>query len=267
MPHVTLTEHAPVLELTLDRAEKRNAINHALLTDLDAALDAAERYATDAPAVWRAVILRAEGPAFSAGLDLGGFEESAAAFGEHWRDNLFVLTACYQRILGKIEALSLPVIALLHGPVLGFGMELALAADFRIAAVGARLQFPESRIGLVPDVGGTTRLTRLLGPARAKEYILTGKPFDLADAERWGLVNAVVQPEELAQRGQALAGELAAAAPLAVRCGKKVIDGLADSQRGQLLEAWAQAALIRTEDFMRGAQAALTRTEPEWIGR
>jgi len=267
MPHVTLTERAPVLEVTLNRAEKRNAINHALLTDLDTILDAAERLATDAPTVWRAVILRADGPAFSAGLDLGGFEQSAAAFGEQWRDNLFVLTAFYQRILGKIEALSLPVIALLHGPVIGFGMELALAADFRIAAVGARLQLPEARIGLVPDVGGTTRLTRLLGPARAKEYILTGKPFDLADAERWGLVNTVVQPEELAQRGEMLAGELAAAAPLAVRYGKKVIDGLADSQRGQLLEAWAQAALIRTEDFMRGAQAAFTRTDPEWTGR
>lgn len=267
MTTVILDERAPVIEIVLNRADRRNAINRTLLNDLDAALDTAERLATDAPARWRAVILRAEGPTFSAGLDLAAFSEWAEVAGESWRDNLFATTERYQRVTNKIEALSLPVIALLHGAVIGLGMEIALAADFRIAAEGTRLQLPETRIGLIPDVGGTTRLTRLIGPARAKEYILTGRPFDLADAERWGLVNAVVAPEQLAARGNTLAAELAEAAPLAVRYAKKAIDSMDDLKRGLLFESWAQAVLIRSEDFMTGAQAVMTKSTPEWNGK
>ncbi len=267
MTTITLNERAPVIEIVLNRPDRRNAVNRELLTELDAALDAAERLATDAPATWRAVILRGEGPIFSAGIDLGAFSEWAETAGESWRENLFATTERYQRVTNKIEALALPVITLLHGAALGLGMEIALAADFRVAAEGTRLQLPESRIGLIPDVGGTARLTRLLGPARAKEYILTGKPFDLADAERWGLVNAVVPADQLAAKGDALAAELAEAAPLAVRYGKKAIDGIDDIKRGLQFESWAQAALIRSEDFMQGAQAAMTKTRPEWSGK
>lgn len=267
MTTVVLNERAPVIEIVLNRPDRRNAVNRELLNDLDAALDAAERLATDAPAVWRAVILRAEGPVFSAGIDLGAFSEWAEISGESWRENLFATTERYQRLTNKIEAHALPVIALLHGAAIGLGMEIALAADFRVAAEGTRLQLPESRIGLIPDVGGTARLTRLLGPARAKEYILTGKPFDLADAERWGVVNAVVPAERLIERGDQLAAELSEAAPLAVRLGKKVIDGMDDVKRGLALEGWAQAALIRSEDFMTGAQAALTKSKPAWTGK
>lgn len=266
MTTVTLTERAPVVDIVLSRAEKRNAVNRELLLDLEAALDTAERLVTDAPTRLRAVILRGDGPVFCAGIDLSGFQDWAEIAGESWRDNLFAVTAQYQRVANKIEALSVPVIALLHGVAIGLGMELALAADFRIAADGTRLQLPESRGGLIPDVGGTTRLMRLVGPSRAKEYILTGKPFDLADAERWGVVNAVVPADQLAARGDALAAELALAAPLAVRLGKKVIDGMDDIQRGLALEAWAQAILIRTNDTMIGMQAGMMRSTPDWTG-
>ena len=146
-------------------------------------------------------------------------------------------------------------------------MELALAADFRIAAEGTRLLLPETRGGIIPDVGGTTRLTRLIGAARAKEYILTGKPFGLADAERWGLVNAVVPADQLLARGDALTAELALAAPLAVRYGKKVIDGMSDLARGLALESWAQAALMNSEDTLIGMQAGMLKTTPEWKGK
>lgn len=267
MTTIILNERAPVIEIVLNRPDRRNAVNREMLTDLDAALDAAERLATNAPATWRAVILRGEGPVFSAGIDLGAFSEWAEISGESWRDNLFATTERYQRVTNKIEAHALPVIALLHGAAIGLGMEIALAADFRVAAEGTRLQLPESRIGLIPDVGGTARLTRLVGPARAKEYILTGKPFDLVDAERWGLVNAVVAPDQLAAKGDALASELAEAAPLAVRYGKKAIDGMDDIKRGLMFESWAQAMLIRSEDFMAGTQAAMTKTKPDWSGK
>jgi enoyl-CoA hydratase/carnithine racemase len=120
---------------------------------------------------------------------------------------------------------------------LGLGLELALACDLRIAAEGTQLGLPESRLGLIPDVGGTTRLTRLVGPARAKELIMMGRSFDVAYAERWGIVNQVVPGDELQACGRALAEEIAAAAPLAVSYAKKVINGVADIDRGLQLEA------------------------------
>jgi enoyl-CoA hydratase/carnithine racemase len=264
---VTVQRRGAALDIALNRPDKRNALNHSLLMALDAAFIEAERLATADPAGVRAVILRGEGAAFCAGLDLGGFEEVAGIFGEGWRQNLFGMTALYQQILNRIEACSLPVIGMLHGVCIGFGMELALACDFRIAAHGTRLQLPETRLGIIPDVGGTSRLVRALGQPRAKEYILTGKPFDLADAERWGLLNRLTAPDELAAAVEQLVTDLSAAAPLAVRLGKKVIDGAQDLSRGLTLEAWAQSVLMHTEDFERGAAAAITRQPAQWTGR
>lgn len=267
MSLVTVNQRGHILDVTLNRPEKRNALSHGVLTALDAAFDEVERLATADPAGLRAVILRGEGPSFCAGIDLTGFEEISGVFGEKWRENLFSMTARYQQILNKVETSSLPVIGLLHGVCIGFGLELALACDFRIAAEGTRLQLPESRLGIIPDVGGTSRLVRAIGQPRAKEYIMTGKPFDVADAERWGLVNRVVAADQLQTAGDSLAAELAQAAPLAVRFAKKVIDGTSDLQRGLTLEAWAQSVLMHSEDFSRGAMAALTKQAPDWTGK
>jgi enoyl-CoA hydratase/carnithine racemase len=122
-------------------------------------------------------------------------------------------------------------------------------------------------LGIIPDVGGTTRLTRLVGPSRAKELIMTGRNVDLNAAERWGIVNYIVPPDELLAKAESLAAELAQAAPLAVSYAKRVIDGLADVDRGLQLEAWAQSHLMRTQDFEIGAQAMLTKQSPEWKGK
>jgi enoyl-CoA hydratase/carnithine racemase len=251
-----------VFEIILNRPDKRNALNWPMMQELDAAVDAAER-ATGV----RAIIIGGEGKGFSAGIDLMGFPQLADTFGENWQNNLFPVTQSMQAILNKIERCSLPVIALLHGFCLGLGFELALACDLRIAAEGTQLGLPESRLGLIPDVGGTTRLTRLVGPARAKELIMTGRDFDAEYAERWGIVNHVVIEDELQSRGQALANEIAAAAPLAVSYAKKVINGVTDIDRGLQLEAWAQSILIRTEDFANGAQAMMTKQPVEWKGK
>ncbi|MCU0466134.1 MAG: enoyl-CoA hydratase/isomerase family protein [Anaerolineae bacterium] len=267
MSLVTITREGHTVHIALNRADKRNALSHSVLTALDSAFDEAERLATQDPAGVRAVVLRGEGPSFCAGIDLSGFEEVSGVFGEKWRENLFSMTARYQQILNKVEACALPVVGLLHGVCIGFGMELALACDFRIAAEGTRLQLPETRLGIIPDVGGTSRLVRALGQPRAKEYIMTGKPFDLADAERWGMVNRVVAPDQLASAGAQMVAELAQAAPLAVRFAKKVIDGAGDLQRGLTLEGWAQSVLMHSEDFGRGAMAALTKQAPEWSGQ
>lgn len=259
---ILLNRRDRLVEIALNRPEKRNALNWPMLAELDAALDEAERM--DGA---RVILLRGEGADFSAGIDLTGFQELAAQFGEKWRENLFPLTRAHQAIANKIERHSLPVIALLHGFCLGLGLELALACDFRLAAEGTRLGLPESRLGLIPDVGGTTRLARLAGPARAKELILTGRAIDAQTAAGWGIVNSCAAAEQLVAEGEALAAEICRAAPLAVSYGKRIINELNDAERGFQLEAWAQSVLMRTEDFETGAQAMLARQPAEWKGR
>ncbi len=259
---VFLQKRDQLAEIVLNRAEKRNALSWPMMLELEAAIDSV---AQDSSV--RAIVLRAEGTGFSAGIDLLGFPDIVAVYGENWRDNLFPVTAGYQRIVNKFERCSIPVIALLHGYCLGLGFELALACDFRIVAQGTKIGLPETKLGLIPDVGGTTRLTRLVGPGRAKELIMTGRNIDLDCAERWGIVNHVVAVDALLAKGQELAAELAQAAPLAVSYAKRVIDGLTDVDRGLQLEAWAQSHLMRTQDFEIGAQAMLTKQPPQWTGK
>ena len=249
-------------DIVIDRADKRNAIDWPMMQALSAAIDDAEQ-ASGA----RVVVIRGEGAGFSAGIDLLAFEGLAQDFGPDWRDNLFPVTAAMQAVFTKIERCSLPVVALLHGFCLGMGLELALACDFRLVAQGTRLGLPETRLGLIPDVGGTTRLTRLAGPGVAKALILTGREFTPDEALRWGIATEVVPADQLAASGQKLVDSLAAAAPLAVSYAKRVINAVADIDQGLQLEAWAQSVLIRTEDFMTGAQAMLMKQPPEWKGK
>ncbi|MBI5666783.1 MAG: enoyl-CoA hydratase/isomerase family protein [Chloroflexi bacterium] len=260
--HIVLNRRDSIIEIVINRPDKRNAINWAMMAALGTAITDAERLAGA-----RVVLLRGTGTGFSAGIDLLGFQDAAGQFGEGWRDNVFPLTQAYQNIVNQFERCSLPVIALLHGYCLGLGMELALACDFRLAAEGTKLGLPEARLGIIPDVGGTTRLARLVGPARAKELILTGRSIDAGKAEQWGIVNECVPPDDLLTRGEALAAEIMQAAPLAVSYAKRVINGLTDVERGLQLEAWAQNQLMRTEDFATGAQAMLTKQPAEWKGR
>jgi enoyl-CoA hydratase/carnithine racemase len=259
---VTARQDGIIYEIVLNRPDKRNAMNYALMSQLEEAIDGAER-AEGA----RVVIVRGEGPGFSAGIDLMGFEEMVAVYGENWRENLFPMTASYQRILGKFEASSLPTILVAHNFCLGMAFELALACDFRIVSEGTKLGLPETRLGLIPDVGGTARLTRLVGIGLAKELILTGRTFDAAYAEARGMVNYAVPEGDLMAKAHALAEELAAAAPLAVSYAKRVINGVVDLQRGLDLEGWAQSVLIRSQDFETGAQAMMLKQKPEWQGR
>ena len=255
-------DDGPVAHVVLNRPDKRNAINWEMMQALDACLDQASRLPSA-----RAVLLRGDGPCFSAGIDIGGLMSAAQQFGERWRDNLLPLTQAYQAVVNKAERHPLPTIALLHGHTLGLGLELALACDMRICAEGTRFALPETRLGLIPDVGGTTRLTRLVGPARAKEVILTAREFTPEEAAAWGMVNHVVPGDELLARGEALVEQIAACAPLAVSLGKRVIDGLADVDRGLTLEAIAQTNLIKTEDMMAGAMAFLSKSTPKWKGK
>lgn len=251
-----------IFEIILNRPDKRNAINVELFTQFDTAV----QQATRTPNL-RAIIIRGEGKAFSAGIDVSALLGMADRYGPHWQTRMRAITDDFQRVLTRLERLELPTIALLHGYCLGLALELALACDIRIAAAGTLLGLPETRLGIIPDVGGTTRLARLIGPARAKELIFTGRQLDAAIAERWGIVNYVVPEESLAVRVEELVTEICQSAPLAVGMAKRVIDGLSDIDRGLQLEGWAQSQLFQTEDFMEGAQSFLMKRPPQWKGK
>ncbi len=262
MSDVVLTQQRDTLfEITLNRPDKRNAINWEVLAALDAAVALANR----TPNI-RAVLVSGAGPVFSAGVDLSLLAGLDEHYGAEWRQRSRFITADIQALLTRLERLEVPTICLLHGHCVGLGLELALACDLRLAAEGTQLGFLEARLGLIPDVGGSTRAARLVGPARAKEMIFTGRLMDAAVAERWGLVNGVAPASDLRAAGEALAAEIAQTAPLAAGMAKRVIDGMADLDRGLQLEAWAQSLLFNSEDFAEGLDSRMRRP-PQFKGR
>ena len=263
MTQLVLTQQRNhIFEIVLNRPDKRNAINMDMFAQFDAAVTQANRTPN-----LRAVVIRGEGKAFSAGIDVSNLLMLAEKYGLHWQQRMRRITDDFQAVLTRLERRELPTIALLHGFCLGMAMEIALACDVRIAVEGTKLGLPESRLGMIPDVGGTTRLVRLVGPARAKELIFTGRQISAAQAEAWGIVNYVVAEDELRDKADALVAEICQAAPLAVGMAKRVIDGLSDIDRGLQLEGWAQSQLFNTADFMEGAQAFMMKRPPEWQGK
>jgi enoyl-CoA hydratase/carnithine racemase len=240
--------------IALNRPAKRNAVSGAMLDALPRAL------VEVSGAEVRAVILYGEGEVFSAGIDFNsltgdtGASSGAGGGPDLARFRHFVGES--QAALNRIESIEKPVIAAIHGYAGGLGLEIALACDARIVAKGTRLGMPEVRVGLVPDVGGTTRLARTVGYARAKELIMTARLIDADEAERIGLVNRVVVP------GSHLAA-------VAVGLAKRIIDrGYSlDKMTFMELEMLAQSSLLTTEDFREGARALAERREPKFKGR
>ncbi|HEY6419522.1 MAG TPA: enoyl-CoA hydratase/isomerase family protein [Candidatus Binataceae bacterium] len=264
-PVVKVRIEGELAYVALNRPEKRNAISGEVLRAIPEAIDEA-----DQPQV-RAIILYGEGQVFSAGVDftsLGSDSGGRAGAGpDIARFRHFIGVS--QAALNRLENVEKPVIGALHGYVGGLGLELALACDARIAATGTRLGMPETRIGLVPDVGGTTRLTRTVGYARAKELVMTARMIDAVEAERIGLVNRVVAAGSQIAAAEELAREIARNAPLAVGLAKRIIDRghSLDKMTFMELEALAQSSLLLTEDFREGAAALAQRRDPVFRGR
>jgi enoyl-CoA hydratase/carnithine racemase len=254
----------PLLHVTINRPQKRNALTPPMLDELAAAVASADTH----PEV-RAVIVSAEGPIFSAGIDLAALSEIQGPEGVNPGRQVRRVAARLQHALDVIEATEVPVIGALQGQVLGLGLELALAFDLRVAAADLKLSIPEARLGLVADVGGTTRLARTVGPSRAKDLLLTARAIDANEALMWGLVNRVVPPAELASATVALAQEIARNAPLAVGMAKLIVDqgdGL-DKHSQMAIERWAQSQLLSTEDFKEAVQAFLQKRAANFKSR
>ncbi len=260
VPGIRFERRDSALLVTLNRPDKLNAISVEMMDELGAGLD----QATD-PAV-RAVIVQGEGRCFSAGIDLNSLlaQGLTGMDGARFRR----LVARLQVVFNQMEALEKPVIALLHGYCFGMGLELALAADFRIAAEDAVLAIQEVELGIIPDVGGTTRLVRTVGMPRAKEMIMLARRVDARRAYDIGLVHEVVPAGELEQRAAAWVAGLEGCAPLAVGLAKKLIDRGAhlDKLTFMELEALAQSSLIGTADVAEGVQARLERRPPAFRG-
>lgn len=201
---------------------------------------------------------------FSSGMDIGAL---ASLGGQPERLRAF-RRACIDA-WNLAETMAKPTICQIQGACIGGALELALACDLRVAATGAMLGMPEVRIGLIPDVGGSSRLPQVVGLGRAKELIMTGRLIDAAEAERIGLVNRIAPPEELESATQGLVDELLACAPVAVGLAKRVMDSSARPALAATLEleVTAQERCARTDDFAEGARALSERRAPEFSGR
>jgi len=253
--------------ITLNRPEKRNAINVEMLTGL---CEMVELQAAD-PAI-RAIILRGEGKVFSAGVDFNSLgAEVGACLGEAGAGGtgLRALIYRFQQYLNRLEAVEVPLICAMHGRALGLALELALACDIRLMSEDCIWSMPELKLGVIADVGGTSRLSRLLGPARAMEILMTGREYSAQQALDWGLINYQYAAEDLFGEAEKMVQDIALTAPLAVGAVKKIIkrgDGV-DLMTQQDMEANHNSILLRTEDFQEGITAMMERRAAKWKRR
>jgi enoyl-CoA hydratase/carnithine racemase len=201
--------------VTLNRPERRNALTAEACAQLSDRLDDSARS--------RVVILTGAGGAFCAGGDFEELERFAGSDPEASGEGLY---SGFQRMIRTIRRLPVPVIAAVNGHAMGAGMDLALACDFRVASMDAKLGQVWVRVGLIPGTGGAFWVTLLAGPARAAQMILSGEPIDAETAQEWGLVNEAVTPEMVMPRARAIAETIASNPPEAVAANKKALNAV-----------------------------------------
>ena len=254
MAEVEVGRDGDVQTITLNRPDKLNAFTRSVHEELHAALEEARD-----PAV-RAVVISGAGRGFSAGQDLGAFGESG--------DVAAMLRATYHVNVLAIRSLEKPVIAAVNGVCAGAGLSLACACDIRLASDAAFFVPGFVGIGLIPDSGGTFFLQRLLGAARAFEWMTSNRRLTAAEAHAWGLVSEVIEADSFAGRVSAHAAELAAAPTRAIALTKRLYDAAGTSTLEEQLEreAEAQAEAARTNDFREGVAAFREKREARFSG-
>lgn len=244
--------------ITVNRPDKLNALNHVVIDELAAAIDTI--YTN--PGIRSAIITGAGSKSFVAGADITEFLEldanGGAALAQRGQEMVF----------NKIEQSPKPIIAAVNGFALGGGCELAMACHFRVAATNAKFGQPEVNLGLIPGYGGTQRLTLLIGKGRALEMMMTGNMIDAQTALQYGLVNHVVEPDQLLQKAVSILELINSKAPLAIARCIACANAAADpAQDGYAAEIKAFGDCFATADKVEGTTAFLEKRKPVFSGK
>jgi enoyl-CoA hydratase len=249
-----------VAVVSIDRPDVLNAMDRDVFFGLR---DAARRAGAD-PAV-RALVLTGEGRAFSSGLDTSLFSSGIEADGDPLAVDIAGLQSCFN----AFEEVRIPTIAAVNGLALGGGIQLACACDLRVASEDAELAVYEIRWGIIPDLGGTQRLPRLIGLGRAKELVLTGRRVGATEALAWGLVNRVVPAAQVLEESIAWARELAAGPPLALSGAKRLTTSAFDVElpEGLQREAMINRRLLASDDFREAVVSRFEKRAPRFRAR
>lgn len=266
-----LDEPAPhVARLRISNPDKRGALDHEILDTLAATVrdlygEAAGGRARGSSA--RCLLLTGEGKMFSAGYDIGTFDDA------HFEEQAEKLVAHpFSNAIEALDAFPFPSVAAINGHAIGGGLEVALSCDIRVAARGVKLGMPPARLGLIYSHTGLQKFIEVCGVANTSELFYTGRNVGADRGYEMGLVNQLVEPNELEQAGVSLAAEIAANAPLSLAGNKRVISELRrhpgklpDDLERELVEL--RESCFRSEDFREGVQSFGEKRKPEWKGR
>ncbi len=254
---VDINQETGIARLILNRPYRANALNLDFIQEINKALDELERENGV-----RCLVITGAGANFCGGADVSSFAAGRI-------DSVMVFTEAGQNLFTRIETYPKPVIAAVNGPAMGGGFELVLACDLRIMNQKSQLRLPELNLGLTPGLGGTQRLIRLIGAARAKEIVLLGEPVMADRALEWGIVNFTADPEQFEALVEDIAKKLANGAPLAQKLAKAAFyyGYQADQRTGLFIEATVSGDLMFTGDLNEGLTSMSYRRAPKFSGK